>query len=63
MDDKFILVRRKYRQGGSNAAKIHVQPQTYETLQAWAAKTGLPLSELAARAVAFAEAHAVFVDE
>lgn len=63
MDDKFILVRRKYKQSGSNAAKIHVQPQTYATLQKWAVQTGLSLAELAARAVAYAEAHTVFIDE
>lgn len=63
-DDKFILVRtqREYRQGDKRPV-VRVSLHTYNKLAEWAAETGISISELANRAVEYAERHAAFVDE
>ncbi len=64
LEDKFILVRkpREYRQGDKRPV-VRVSLQTYGKLSEWAAETGIPISEIANRAVEYASRHMVFVDE
>lgn len=64
MDDKFILVRRQ-RTGKQVDSRpvIRVTPDTYDTLTHWAALTGRSITEITAKAVAFAAAHAEIIDE
>ena len=53
---RFILKRKSksFQQGDSNSPKIRVKPDTYALLTVWAQETGLPITELARRAISFA---------
>lgn len=64
MNDKFTLVRksRSYAQK-TKWPKVHTSEATYAKLTEWAEETGLPLSVLVGKAVDFADAHCVFVEE
>ena len=46
-----------------NTPRIRVKQEAYDTLVEWAHETGLPLSELASRAIAFAAEHLTYVKE
>lgn len=62
-DDKFILVRKPkdYRQTDKRPT-VRVSLGTYEKLTAWAAETGISISELVNMAVEYADKHLVYVN-
>ena len=63
-DDKFILVRkpRDYRQTDKRPT-VRVSLEAYGKLTEWAAETGIPISELVCRAVAYADKHLAYVSQ
>lgn len=63
-EDKFVLVRkqRDYKQT-DKFPKIRVPLETYEKMTEWAAESGLSISELARRAVEYADRHLAYVVE
>ena len=62
--NKFVLVRknRRYIQDGDRM-KINVRPETYKVLTEWAVETGLPIVELAAKAVQYANDNLAYIEE
>ena len=62
--EQFVLVRKnmRYFQNGERM-KINVRPETYKTLADWAVETGLPIVELCARAVEYANEHLAYIEE
>ena len=62
---QFILRRksRVYQQGDSNSPKIRVKPDTYALLTSWANETGMPMTELAGRAINYAAENLMWSDE
>ena len=63
-NDKFVLVRkpRDYKQT-DKFPKIRIPLETYEKLTEWAVETGISISELTSRAVAYADKHLSYVSE
>lgn len=61
---QFVLKRRSksFQQGDSNSPKIRVKPDTYALLTVWAQETGLPITELARRAISFAAENLTWED-
>lgn len=61
--DKFILERKRTNYVQTDKwPKVRVRQETYEILADWANQTGTSLTEMAERAVTFAQEHALFVD-
>lgn len=63
--EKFILMRKPTigKQSGDKYPRIRTMPDAYDILVEWSVETGLPISELASRAIRYADKNKAYVEE